>query len=55
MIARGTADELKAQVGGERLELTVRTVEQLAEVTDALRTSARKDYGRYAAAGLRTA
>jgi ABC-2 type transport system ATP-binding protein len=37
VIARGTADELKAQVGGERLELTVRTSEQLAEVTDALR------------------
>jgi ABC-2 type transport system ATP-binding protein len=29
VIARGTADELKAQVGGERLELTVATVEQL--------------------------
>ncbi|WP_222192313.1 ATP-binding cassette domain-containing protein [Modestobacter italicus] len=37
VIARGTADELKAQVGGERLELTVGTVEQLAVVTDALR------------------
>jgi ABC-2 type transport system ATP-binding protein len=37
VIARGTADELKAQVGGERLELTVRTVEQLAVVTEALR------------------
>jgi ABC-2 type transport system ATP-binding protein len=37
VIARGTADELKAQVGGERLELTVRTAEQLAVVTDALR------------------
>ncbi|WP_299953675.1 ATP-binding cassette domain-containing protein [uncultured Modestobacter sp.] len=37
VIARGTADELKAQVGGERLELTVATVEQLAVVTDALR------------------
>jgi ABC-2 type transport system ATP-binding protein len=37
VIARGTADELKAQVGGERLELTVRTVEQLAVVTDVLR------------------
>ena len=37
VIARGTADELKAQVGGQRLELTVRTVEQLAVVTDALR------------------
>jgi ABC-2 type transport system ATP-binding protein len=37
VIARGTADELKAQVGGERLELTVRTAEQLAVVTEALR------------------
>jgi ABC-2 type transport system ATP-binding protein len=37
VIARGTADELKAQVGGERLELTVRNVEQLAVVTDVLR------------------
>ncbi|MGY5884527.1 ATP-binding cassette domain-containing protein [Modestobacter lacusdianchii] len=37
VIARGTADELKAQVGGERLELTVGTAEQLAVVTDALR------------------
>ncbi|MCZ2817780.1 ATP-binding cassette domain-containing protein [Modestobacter sp. VKM Ac-2984] len=37
VIARGTADELKAQVGGERLELTVGTVEQLVVVTDALR------------------
>ena len=30
VIARGTADELKAQVGGERLELTVATVGDLA-------------------------
>ena len=37
VIARGTADELKAQVGGERLELTVRTAEQLASAADALR------------------
>ncbi|GAB4082675.1 daunorubicin resistance protein DrrA family ABC transporter ATP-binding protein [Modestobacter muralis] len=37
VIARGTADELKAQVGGERLELTVRTAEQLAAVSEALR------------------
>jgi ABC-2 type transport system ATP-binding protein len=37
VIARGTADELKAQVGGERLELTVRTVDQLGVVTDVLR------------------
>jgi ABC-2 type transport system ATP-binding protein len=36
VIARGTADELKAQVGGERLELTVATVEQLALAAEAL-------------------
>ena len=36
VIARGTADELKAQVGGERLELTVATVEQLRVAADAL-------------------
>jgi ABC-2 type transport system ATP-binding protein len=37
VIARGTADELKAQVGGERLELTVATAEQLRRAADALR------------------
>ena len=31
VIARGTADELKAQVGGQRLELTVGRAEDLAE------------------------
>jgi ABC-2 type transport system ATP-binding protein len=36
VIARGTADELKAQVGGERLELTVGTAEQLRTAYDAL-------------------
>jgi ABC-2 type transport system ATP-binding protein len=36
VIARGTADELKAQVGGERLELTVGTVEQLRTAHEAL-------------------
>jgi ABC-2 type transport system ATP-binding protein len=36
VIARGTADELKAQVGGERLELTVATVAQLGEAAGAL-------------------
>jgi ABC-2 type transport system ATP-binding protein len=36
VIARGTADELKAQVGGERLELTVATVEQLGRAAEAL-------------------
>ncbi|CAB4913275.1 MAG: ATP-binding cassette domain-containing protein [Actinobacteria bacterium] len=37
VIARGTADELKAQVGGERLELTVDSVEGLATAADLLR------------------
>jgi ABC-2 type transport system ATP-binding protein len=37
VIARGTADELKAQVGGERLELTVATVEQLHVAAGLLR------------------
>ncbi len=32
VIARGTADQLKAQVGGERLEITVVDVAQLPEV-----------------------
>ncbi|MGY1840492.1 MULTISPECIES: ATP-binding cassette domain-containing protein [unclassified Modestobacter] len=36
VIARGTADELKAQVGGERLELTVATAEQLGTAADCL-------------------
>jgi ABC-2 type transport system ATP-binding protein len=36
VIARGTADELKAQVGGERLELTVATVGDLATATQVL-------------------
>ena len=36
VIARGTADELKAQVGGERLELTVASVGDLAVATEAL-------------------
>ncbi len=33
VIARGTADELKAQVGGERLEITVADPAQLGEVS----------------------
>jgi ABC-2 type transport system ATP-binding protein len=37
VIARGTADDLKAQMGGERLELTVGSVEELALAADALR------------------
>src|SRR3954467_15506105 len=36
VIARGTGDELKAQGGGERLELTVASVDQLADVAAAL-------------------
>jgi ABC-2 type transport system ATP-binding protein len=36
VIARGTADELKAQVGGERLELTVATADQLALAAEVL-------------------
>jgi ABC-2 type transport system ATP-binding protein len=36
VIARGTADELKAQVGGERLELTVATTEQLGLAAELL-------------------
>jgi ABC-2 type transport system ATP-binding protein len=37
VIARGTADELKAQVGGQRLELTLARAEDLPEVTARLR------------------
>jgi ABC-2 type transport system ATP-binding protein len=37
VIARGTADELKAQVGGERLELTVDSVEGLGRAAQLLR------------------
>ncbi|KQS68420.1 ATP-binding cassette domain-containing protein [Modestobacter sp. Leaf380] len=40
VIARGTADELKAQVGGERLELTVGSVPELARATEELRSLA---------------
>jgi ABC-2 type transport system ATP-binding protein len=37
VIARGTADELKAQVGGQRLELTVGRAADLAVVAERLR------------------
>jgi ABC-2 type transport system ATP-binding protein len=37
VIAKGTADELKAQVGGERVELTVADRSELAKAADALR------------------
>jgi ABC-2 type transport system ATP-binding protein len=43
VIARGTADELKAQVGGERLELTVSSVEELRIAAEALRPLAQAD------------
>ncbi|GAB3356300.1 ATP-binding cassette domain-containing protein [Modestobacter lapidis] len=46
VIARGTADELKAQVGGERLELTVATVEQLVLAAEALRPLAQAEMRR---------
>ncbi|MBD3779702.1 MULTISPECIES: ATP-binding cassette domain-containing protein [unclassified Cellulomonas] len=36
IIAQGTADQLKRQVGGERLELTVADAARLADVTEAL-------------------
>src|SRR3954471_1836326 len=36
VIARGTADELKAQVGGERLELTVASAEQRRAAAEVL-------------------
>jgi ABC-2 type transport system ATP-binding protein len=36
VIAEGTADQLKAQVGGERLEITVRDVAQLATACELL-------------------
>ena len=37
MIARGTADELKSQIGGERLELTVSTAAELPATAEVLR------------------
>jgi ABC-2 type transport system ATP-binding protein len=37
VIARGTADELKAQVGGQRLEFTVGRSEELAVLVERLR------------------
>ncbi|MEI4270748.1 ATP-binding cassette domain-containing protein [Klenkia sp. LSe6-5] len=46
VIARGTADELKAQVGGERLELTVGSAEQLSRAADLLRPLAVDDAQR---------
>lgn len=35
-IARGTADELKAQVGGDRIEVTLKRADQLQEARDCL-------------------
>jgi ABC-2 type transport system ATP-binding protein len=46
VIARGTADELKAQVGGERLELTVATVDQLAVAAEVLAPLAQAELQR---------
>src|SRR3954464_7051662 len=43
VIARGTGDELKAQVGGQRLELTVRRGTDLAVVAERLRPLATED------------
>jgi ABC-2 type transport system ATP-binding protein len=40
VIARGTGDELKSQVGGQRLELTVGSVVDLASALDRLRSLA---------------
>ncbi|HTC69581.1 MAG TPA: ATP-binding cassette domain-containing protein [Acidothermaceae bacterium] len=37
VIARGTADELKSQIGGERLELTVSNVSELPATEEVLR------------------
>jgi ABC-2 type transport system ATP-binding protein len=37
VIARGTADELKAQIGGERLELVVASVADLPATLEVLR------------------
>ena len=36
IIARGTADELKAQVGGERIEVVVRDREDIARAVELL-------------------
>ena len=41
-IARGTSDQLKAQIGGERLELTVRDADRLDEAVAASSTSPRR-------------
>ncbi len=43
VIARGTADELKAQVGGERLEITAGSVEGLHRAAELLRPLALDD------------
>ena len=37
MIARGTAEELKGQVGGERLEIVVTQPDQFSVAADVLR------------------
>jgi ABC-2 type transport system ATP-binding protein len=40
IIARGTADELKSQVGGERIEVVVRDRSEIARAVEALRRDA---------------
>ena len=37
IIARGTADELKAQIGGERIEVTVRNRDDIGRAVDVLK------------------
>ena len=41
-IAQGTADELKAQVGGERIEVVVGSVADLAPATGSARPRGRR-------------
>ncbi|WP_431680176.1 ATP-binding cassette domain-containing protein [Kitasatospora sp. KL5] len=43
VIARGTADELKAQIGGERIELVVHRPDEVAEAVSALTPYAKGD------------
>jgi ABC-2 type transport system ATP-binding protein len=44
IIARGTADELKAQVGGERIEVVVHNRDDIPRAVQALRTEAGGDH-----------
>jgi ABC-2 type transport system ATP-binding protein len=45
MIARGSADELKSQVGGERIEVVVRDRSEIARAVEALRRDADGEIG----------